>query len=284
MTEIKPFAFVLMPFAKEFDDIYKLGIQAVAKDSDVVAERVDEQTFTEPMLERIHRQIEAADLIIADMSGRNPNVFYEVGYAHALGKLCIHLTQSTEDIPFDLKHHRHLVYGKSINRLIELLKPDIEWAKDQIKQRSENAITAELTTDNGLLTKGKTFADADVEFIIDLTNNTKKRSGDIEAIYFYTGKHWQFTQSGEICPAIPVKEKPQRHRHFIKSPVQRLAPGGWAQIKLKGKKRVWSKYAGDKPVEDTYRFTGNAYLDVVTSEGTFSSVFTVDVTVDEIPF
>ncbi|WP_441256404.1 hypothetical protein AB7Z32_20060 [Bradyrhizobium sp. 482_C4_N1_1] len=88
MTQLKPFAFVLMPFASDFDDIYKVGIKSIADELGIVAERVDEQIFSETMLERIYRQIDAADFIIADMSGRNPNVFYEVGYAHARGKLC----------------------------------------------------------------------------------------------------------------------------------------------------------------------------------------------------
>lgn len=101
---IKPFAFVLMPFASEFDDIYKFGIQAVALECSVVAERVDEQIYSETMLERIYRQIDAADFIIADLTGKNPNVFYEIGYAHAKGKPCTLLTQRTDDIPFDLKH------------------------------------------------------------------------------------------------------------------------------------------------------------------------------------
>src|SRR5258708_2500526 len=100
-----------MPFDDRFSDIYKLGIQATAAECGVVAERVDEQKFSEPILERIYRQIANADFIIADMTGRNPNVFYEVGYAHALGKLCTLLTQDVNDIPFDLKHHRHIVYG-----------------------------------------------------------------------------------------------------------------------------------------------------------------------------
>ena len=98
------FAFVLMPFDKNFDDVYKLGIKEVATSLNIVAERVDEQIFQEGILERIYRQIDAADLIIADMSGQNPNVFYEVGYAHAKDKICILMTKETNDIPFDLKH------------------------------------------------------------------------------------------------------------------------------------------------------------------------------------
>ena len=97
----KPFAFVLMPFASEFDDIYRLGIQAAAEELDMIATRVDQQIFhKEGILERIYNQIDAADFVIADMTGKNPNVFYEVGYAHAKGKLCVLLTQQANDIPF----------------------------------------------------------------------------------------------------------------------------------------------------------------------------------------
>ena len=45
------------------------------------------------------------------MTGMNPNVFYEVGYAHALNKRVILLTETAEDIPFDLKHTPHVVYA-----------------------------------------------------------------------------------------------------------------------------------------------------------------------------
>ncbi len=51
------------------------------------------------------------------MTGRNPNVFYEVGYAHALGKIVLLLTQNAEDIPFDLKHRPHTVYAGKIETL-----------------------------------------------------------------------------------------------------------------------------------------------------------------------
>jgi len=77
------YAFVLMPFEKSFDDVYKLGIQEAAKEVGIRAERIDEQIFAGDILKRIYQEINNADLIIADMSQRNTNVFYEVGYADA---------------------------------------------------------------------------------------------------------------------------------------------------------------------------------------------------------
>ncbi|NCQ70153.1 MAG: hypothetical protein GPI99_13770 [Microcystis aeruginosa W13-15] len=108
------FAFILMPFNSEFDDIYKIGIKETALKLNITAERVDEQLYGEGIIQRIYKQIEIADIIIADMTGKNANVFYEVGYAHAKEKIVILLTQKSEDIPFDLKNRRHVVYGTSI--------------------------------------------------------------------------------------------------------------------------------------------------------------------------
>jgi len=122
-----------MPFTTEFDDTYKFGIKEPAAQLDIVAERVDEQIYSEGILDRIYRQIDLADIIIADMSGQNPNVFYEVGYAHTKGKLCIHLTTNVDDIPFDLKHRRHIVYNGSINTLKDQIIEELTWAKGEIQ-------------------------------------------------------------------------------------------------------------------------------------------------------
>jgi hypothetical protein len=115
-TKPKPFVFVLMPFDKKFSDTYKFGIKGAAEDAGAYAERVDEQIFGEGMLDRIFNQINKADVIVADMTGKNANVFYEVGYAHALNKIVLLITQSADDIPFDLKHRQHIVYGGQIDR------------------------------------------------------------------------------------------------------------------------------------------------------------------------
>src|SRR5438034_46889 len=125
-----PFVFVLMPFSEEFTDVYEVGIKAACKDADAYCERVDQQIFTESILDRVYDQIAKADIIVADMTSRNPNVFYETGYAHALNKQVILLTQNASDIPFDLKHYPHIVYEGKIALLKTMLESRVRWCLD----------------------------------------------------------------------------------------------------------------------------------------------------------
>jgi len=127
----KPFIFVLMPFSSAFDDVYRYGIKKACEEQNAYCERVDEQMFDGTILDRIYSQISRADVVISDMTGKNPNVFYETGYAHALNKRVILLTQNDADIPFDLKHYTHLVYDGKIGTLADMLAPRIAWALSQ---------------------------------------------------------------------------------------------------------------------------------------------------------
>lgn len=133
----KPFVFVLMPFDPAFNDVYKLGIKAACSESGMYSERVDEQHYEGRILDRIYNQINKADYIIADMSGRNANVFYETGYAHALQKKVILVVNSTDDIPFDLKHHPHIIYNSSISHLKDELVNRLKWFSDNPERKSE---------------------------------------------------------------------------------------------------------------------------------------------------
>lgn len=110
---MKKFVFVVMPFNEDFNDIYELAIKAACLSQNMYCERVDEQYYEGSMLDRIYNQIQTADYIVADMTGKNPNVFYEVGYAHALQKKVILITQDGNDIPFDMKHFLHIIYTKN---------------------------------------------------------------------------------------------------------------------------------------------------------------------------
>ena len=196
-TTPKPFIFILMPFDIEFDDIYKFGIKGAAEDVGAYAERVDEQIFSEGILERIFNQISKADVIVADMTGRNPNVFYEVGYAHALGKIVLLLTQEADDIPFDLKHRPHTVYAGKIDTLREELTKKLNWAINESK-RKKNQISSEqfsLSTSGIDIPEDYSFDNVPVisffeqkfiALIFDILNNSSLMTPNISYIYLFT--------------------------------------------------------------------------------------------------
>ncbi|HEX7533647.1 MAG TPA: hypothetical protein VF343_00195, partial [Syntrophales bacterium] len=281
--ESKIFAFVLIPFDKAFDDIYKLGIKETATHLGMLAERVDEQMFREGILERIYRQIELADIILADMSGQNPNVFYEVGYAHAKGKLCILMTKDASDIPFDLKHHRHVVYG-SIDGLRKSLADELTWAKGEITTIRSSRIKVQLqASGSGNLEKSKYTAKGTVNFKIDLHNETDSASADLDAVYFYCGKDWTLYQDGKECPSTDSDIEGVTVRHFLTAPVRRLNRKSWAQLTFSAKRYLAWAHGGEE-LKDSYRFTGRAVIRLVTADGHFDYELPIDVTIDEVPF
>ncbi len=121
--------FVLMPFNENFDAIYKDVIKKTANEVHLNCKRANEIFGTRPIMDDIIEYIKKARFLIADLTDRNANVFYELGLAHALYKKVILITQKIEDAPFDLKHYRCVVYKNSIvgaSDLGEGLKATIE--------------------------------------------------------------------------------------------------------------------------------------------------------------
>ena len=113
-TAPKPFVFVIMPFDKTFDDIYEFGIKGAAADASAYAERTSEQMFDDSILDRVVNQISKADVVVADMTGRNPNVYYEAGMAAAWGKAWIVIAQANQDLTFDVEQVRFILYANRI--------------------------------------------------------------------------------------------------------------------------------------------------------------------------
>ncbi|HEX8876578.1 MAG TPA: hypothetical protein VF777_07505 [Phycisphaerales bacterium] len=100
-----------MPFAKSFDGIWEHVIRpSVRKCGDDVA-RADDFFTVGDIMADVRVRIQSCDYIVADLTGRNPNVFYELGFAQCLGKPSILLSQSIEDIPFDIRSQRVLLYA-----------------------------------------------------------------------------------------------------------------------------------------------------------------------------
>ena len=102
--------FVLMPFREELKPIYDDHIKKVIAEFGLECLRADDFFNVSSIIEDMWENIFVARLMIADLTGKNPNVFYEVGVAHALGKNVILITQSIDDVPFDLRHLRHIQY------------------------------------------------------------------------------------------------------------------------------------------------------------------------------
>lgn len=120
-----PDIFVIMPFSPDLDDVYHLGVREVAEKLNLSCRRVDEMEFVGDILDEIYNSITNARIIIAEMSLPNPNVYYELGYAHALGKPVILITKDISSTPFDLRAYNHIVY-KNIRELRQKLKNRFE--------------------------------------------------------------------------------------------------------------------------------------------------------------
>lgn len=106
--------FVLMPFDEKFASIYDSVIKKVVESFKMECTRADEIFGTRPIIEDIIEHIKKSRILIADLTRRNPNVFYELGLAHAIGKEVILILQDLKDVPFDLKHYRCIVYEDSV--------------------------------------------------------------------------------------------------------------------------------------------------------------------------
>ena len=103
--------FVLMPLSKEFDPVYSDFIKPVLEDAGFDVLRANDIRSTQNVMRDIFEAITKSDLIVADLTGSNPNVFYELGIAHALKRPVILLTQIIDDVPFDLRTYRLIEYN-----------------------------------------------------------------------------------------------------------------------------------------------------------------------------
>lgn len=125
--------FVMQPFREPFGGYYskvlvpaieKAGLRPVRADDDIFA--------TGKVVDQIWRGINDAKVLVAELTSRNPNVFYELGLAHALGKPVVLVSSTQEDVPFDLRHIRVIYYETS----------DPFWGQKLIEKIAENIVSA----------------------------------------------------------------------------------------------------------------------------------------------
>lgn len=115
-TYNRPKAFVVMQFGKNYDDLYFDVIKPICEEKGYEVYRADESMQTGLVINDIIESIKNAAVIIADITPDNPNVFYEIGFSHALNKDTILLNEKEkrEKLPFDISGFRTIFYDNSI--------------------------------------------------------------------------------------------------------------------------------------------------------------------------
>jgi nucleoside 2-deoxyribosyltransferase len=129
-----------MPFGQEWSAEVHRTLARACEAAGVRAVRGDDLFTPTDILEDIWQSINAADFVIADITGRNPNVLYELGIAHALAKPVLILSRDAEDIPIDLATRRVILYGQKADA----------W-RDELARKSGEAI-AKVVSDYKLST------------------------------------------------------------------------------------------------------------------------------------
>jgi hypothetical protein len=112
--------FVLMPFSETLRPVYEDHIKSVCSSLGLTVGRADDFFSAAAVMADVWAGIYLSRALVADCTGRNPNVFYEIGLAHVLGKPVVLLTQNADDVPFDLRHIRFIKYAFTPSGMLEL--------------------------------------------------------------------------------------------------------------------------------------------------------------------
>lgn len=114
----------MMPFSSNFNAVYA-ALKRTAESVGLRCRRADDIWENPAVIQDVVWLIDRSRVVICDCTGRNPNVFYEIGIAHTLGREVILITQVEADIPFDLRHLRYIPYlnnGEGLDKLSTSLK------------------------------------------------------------------------------------------------------------------------------------------------------------------
>ncbi len=125
--------FVMQPFAVPHGDYYEKIFKPAIEKTGLQAVRADAEIFgTGKIIDQVWRGINAAKVLVAELTTRNANVFYELGLAHALKKPVVLVSSNESDVPFDLHHIRVIYYDVS----------DPFWGHKLIEKVAENILSA----------------------------------------------------------------------------------------------------------------------------------------------
>lgn len=127
------YVFIAMPMSSDddpmLDDVHE-AIKEIATEVNCIAERVDDPVSSDRITDRILQSIESAEYVVADLTHAKPNVYFEAGYAHGLGKIPIYIAREDTKIEFDLKDYP-VIFFKNIKELKQRLHERLSGLKQQ---------------------------------------------------------------------------------------------------------------------------------------------------------
>ncbi len=132
-----PDIFVIMPFRNDLNVVYEKAMYAAARRLGFTCKRGDDFSSSESIMDEVWTAMFHSKLCIADCTGLNANVFYEMGVAHTLGKPCVLVAQSVNDIPFDIRHRRVTIYEPSPQGLKDLHDTLVRAIQNELKLRDK---------------------------------------------------------------------------------------------------------------------------------------------------
>lgn len=125
-AKIEKTCFVIMPIGKQRLEVFKYGIAPACKSAGFEAVRVDQLKGHFNINRKIIEHLFACDVVIAEITDKNPNVFYEMGVAHVLDNKTIMIAQNAQELPFDISNYRCIIYQQSVEGLQELQAEIVE--------------------------------------------------------------------------------------------------------------------------------------------------------------
>lgn len=137
--------FVLTPFNPEYQEAFD-SIAEACREIGLKSFRGDEEQVRGDLMPHILRQIAKARIVVANIDGRNPNVFYELGIAHAIDKVTILVTSSIEEAPFDLRAKKLVVYEDMIDLKTKLKTELARSLVDIVRDPGESSNEGKDTT------------------------------------------------------------------------------------------------------------------------------------------
>ena len=111
----------MMPFSPALDGVHS-AIEQAAKANFLKPLRVDNIWEHSTIIQDVFTLIFRSTYVVCDFTDKNPNVFYEAGIAHTLGKHVVPIAQHKTDLPFDLQHHRAIIYANNGEGLTDLYR------------------------------------------------------------------------------------------------------------------------------------------------------------------